>query len=392
MQARIKEMLMIEAKKVCGILVAGGSSKRMGFDKLFYRIHCREVVMISLEKLTENPLIDEVVLVVSADNLPRVARLLEEAPQKKPVRLVKGGETRAHSVAQGVEAAQDAYYVAIHDAARPFVSDELITRLIRVAAEAGAAAPALPVQDTVKRVSESVVAETVPRADLATVQTPQVFVRERYLNALANISKDEFLSLTDDCMVLERAGLPVMLVEGEQSNRKLTGPEDLMGEIIPRPLRIGHGYDVHRLVTGRPLVLGGVTVPHPKGLQGHSDADVLCHAVCDAMLGALALGDLGQHFPDTDPSFSGVSSLWLLSQCLEKVKSEGYMVQNVDATLLCQSPKLAGHSMAMRKNLAKALQCEIDCISVKATTEEGLGFTGKEEGIAAHCVLLLYAQ
>ncbi len=382
---------MIDGKKVVGILVAAGRSQRMGFDKLFYRIHCREVVLISLEKLTGHPQVDEVVL-VAGDNMPRLARLLEETPQPKPVRMVQGGLTRAHSVSNGVKAASDAHFVVIHDAARPFVSEELITRLIKVAADAGAAAPALPVQDTVKKVSESVVAETVPRADLATVQTPQVFLRERYLKALSEIKPEEYEQLTDDCMVFERADFPVMLVEGESTNRKLTTPEDLLGEASMRPLRIGHGYDVHRLVTGRPLVLGGVTVPHPKGLQGHSDADVLCHAVIDALLGALALGDIGRHFPDTDAAYAGISSLWMLSKCLEKVRSEGYVVHNIDATLLCQSPKLAGHIAAMRNNLAKAMQADLSCVSVKATTEERLGFTGKEEGIAAHCVALLYAQ
>ncbi len=382
---------MIDGKKVTGVLVAAGRSQRMGFDKLFHRIHCREVVLISLEKLTMHPNIDNVVI-VAGDNMAKLARLLEETPQPKPVRIVQGGETRAHSVKAGVEAAEDAQFVAIHDAARPFVSEELITRLIKVAAEVGAAAPALAVQDTVKRVSESVVAETVPRADLTTVQTPQVFLRERYVKSLAEIDEDDYIFLTDDCMVLERASFPVMLVEGERSNRKLTSPEDLLGEINVRPMRIGHGYDVHRLVTGRSLILGGVTVPHPKGLQGHSDADVLCHVVMDALLGALALGDIGMHFPDTDPSYAGVSSLWLLGECEKKVREQGYVVQNIDATLICQNPKLSGHILAIRKNLSKVLQIELSCVSVKATTEESLGFTGREEGIAAHCVALLYAQ
>ncbi len=382
---------MIDGKKVTGILVAAGRSQRMGFDKLFYRIHCREVVLISLEKLTRHPYVDDVVM-VAGESMPQLARLLEENPQPKPVRLVRGGETRAHSVMAGIMAAEDAQYLAIHDAARPFVTDELISRVIQVAADVGAAAPALPVQDTVKRVSESVVAATVPRADLATVQTPQVFLRERYMKAIEGVTEEEYRQLTDDCMVFERAGYPVMLVEGESTNRKLTSPEDLLGDMSVSPMRIGHGYDVHRLVTGRALVLGGVTVPHPKGLQGHSDADVLCHAVIDALLGALALGDIGRHFPDTDPAYEGVSSLWLLSECDKKVRAEGYVVQNLDATILCQSPKLAKHIPAMRNNISKALHLKLSDVSIKATTEERLGFTGKEEGIAAHCVALLYTK
>ncbi len=379
---------MIEEKKVTGILVAAGRSARMGFDKLFYRIHGREIVWLSFEKLAANAYVDEIV-VVAGESREKLVALLQKQETATPWRVVDGGACRAESVAAGVAAADDAVLVAIHDAARPFVSDAVIARSVEAALRVGAAAPALPMRDTVKQVQEDFVAATVPRDRLAAVQTPQVFRRDAFIQAFAAIPKEEYPELTDDCMVMERAGQPVMLVEGEQTNRKITTQEDLRQGPEAKRMRVGHGYDVHKLVTGRALVLGGVILTHPKGLLGHSDADVLCHAVMDALLGALGLGDIGAHFPDSDPAYKGACSLRLLEACAEKVRQAGYQVQNVDATLLCQSPKLAPHIPAMRRNMARAMGMEVEDVSVKATTEEGLGFTGHEEGMAAHCVALL---
>lgn len=379
---------MIDGNKVTGILVAAGRSVRMGFDKLFYRIRGREIVLLSFERLAASPYIDELV-VVAGESRARLEELLRGLDVAKPWRLVDGGETRAESVLAGLAAAEDAALVAIHDAARPFVSEAVIARSVEAGLRVGAAAPALPMRDTVKQLREDFVAGTLPRGELAAVQTPQVFRRESFAAAFAAIPKGEYPALTDDCMVMERAGLPVMLVEGEQANRKITTQEDLRQDVETRRIRVGHGYDVHKLVTGRALVLGGVTIAHPKGLLGHSDADVLCHAVIDAVLGGLALGDIGQHFPDTDPAYKGACSLELLEACAGKMRQAGYEVQNIDATLLCQSPKLAPHIPAMRRNLARALGAGAELLSVKATTEEGLGFTGHGEGIAAHCVALL---
>ncbi|MDL2252843.1 2-C-methyl-D-erythritol 2,4-cyclodiphosphate synthase [Ruminococcaceae bacterium OttesenSCG-928-I18] len=379
---------MIHGKKVTGVLVAAGRSMRMGFDKLFYKIGGREILLLSMEKLMANAYLDEVVL-VAGENLPQVQALLKNHRFKKPYVIVPGGQTRTDSVKAGVEAAQGAALVAIHDAARPFVTDELISRVIEAGEKVGAAAPGLPIRDTVKEAQEGFVAKTVPREKLAAVQTPQVFDREAFTQALDEVPKEAYLQMTDDCMVMERVGRPVILVEGEASNRKITTQEDLRKDMEAKSLRVGHGYDVHRLVSGRKLVLGGVEIPDTKGLLGHSDADVLCHAVMDAILGAVALGDIGVHFPATDQSFKDANSLRLLELTVDKVRQEGYVVQNLDATLLCESPKLAPHIPAMRRNLARAIGLEMDCTSIKATTEEGLGFTGRREGIAAHCVVML---
>jgi 2-C-methyl-D-erythritol 2,4-cyclodiphosphate synthase len=275
--------------------------------------------------------------------------------------------------------------VAIHDAARPFVSAELIAAVIRAAKSCGAAAPAVPVVDTVKTVDGAeFITGTPDRASLRAVSTPQVFLASRY----AALSAGE-TDLYDDCQLFEKAGCPVLLVPGEAANFKITTPEDIARakmQIGAEDYRIGHGYDVHRLVEGRKLIIGGVEIPFEKGLLGHSDADVLLHAVSDALLGAVALGDIGHYFPDTSDEWEGADSRVILRECVRLVAEAGFRPVNVDVTVLCQRPKLAPHIPAMRRNLAEDLGIAEDRVSVKATTEEGLGFTGEGLGIACHAV------
>ena len=266
--------------------------------------------------------------------------------------------------------------------------DEILWDALEAAYETGAAAPAVPVKDTVKVAADGFVVETPAREKLYAVQTPQCFRTALYRQVLAQVCCD---AVTDDCSAFELAGLPVRLTQGDYANYKITTREDL-----PAPeknggngMRIGHGYDVHRLVEGRALVLGGVTVPYEKGLLGHSDADVLTHAVMDALLGAAALGDIGKLFPDTDPAYKGADSIALLQEVGRVLARAGWAAGNIDATLLCQAPKLAPYIPAMRENLAAALGISAEDVSVKATTEEKLGFTGSGEGIAAHSVCLL---
>ena len=218
---------------------------------------------------------------------------------------------------------------------------------------------------------------------LFAVQTPQCFSRALYLQALARVQGDKARLVTDDCSLFELAGFPVTLTQGDYANLKITTREDLKGE---RTMRFGHGYDVHRLVEGRRLILGGVDIPYEKGLLGHSDADVLLHAVADALLGAAALGDIGRHFPDSDPRYKGADSLKLLQAVGDMLRKAGYTVGNIDATILCQAPKLAPYIPLMRQNIAACLGMDVGRVSVKATTEEHLGFTGAGQGIAAHAV------
>lgn len=377
---------MIKGKTVAAVVVAAGNSTRMGFDKLFCKIQDQEVLRRSVQALAGHPYVDTLV-VVAGENAKRVQALFDLYPLDKPLVVVRGGATRAHSVVQGVRACREDL-VAIHDGARPFVSPGLIGRTIEAAAQSGAAAPGVPVKDTIKVEWAGQVQETLDRSRLRGVQTPQVFERKRYLAAFDRLQEEELPAVTDDCMVLEMAGLPVQLVEGEYENYKITTPEDLPQE-APRALRVGHGYDVHALVAGRKLILGGVDIPHEKGLDGHSDADVLCHALSDALLGACALGDIGKHFPDTDSAYKGADSLVLLEKVAQLLRREGYRIINLDGTILCQRPRLAPHVLQMRGNIARAVGLREDAVSIKATTEEKLGFTGQEQGIAAHCVVLV---
>ena len=333
----------------------------MGFDKLSFDLGGETVLERSVRAFDECPEVDELVIVTgaSSENAQRAA-----ARCKKPVRLVKGGSTRAESARSGVAAAHGRL-VAVHDAARPFVSQSVIADTIAAAARCGAAAPAVPVKDTIKQakggdgktVPEGCMVENTPdRSTLYAVQTPQCFDRAQYLAALQELDAEKARLVTDDCSLFELTGRSVQLTQGDYANLKITTREDL-----PRPvqkeetrMRIGHGYDVHRLVEGRKLILGGVEIPFEKGLLGHSDADVLAHAVMDAVLGAAALGDIGQHFPDNDPAYAGADSLELARHVARILSEHDYRVENIDATILCQRPKLAPHIPAMRANLAAA--------------------------------------
>ena len=369
---------------VTAIIVAAGASRRMGFDKLSYRLpDGRTVLETSCALFAAHPAVDELVL-VAGGNRPQCETIAAACP--KPCTVVQGGATRADSVRSGLAAAKG-QLVAIHDAARPFASAEIITAALQAAAESGAAAPAVPVKDTIKVADQDgKVVATPDRATLYAVQTPQCFDRALYLQALEAVSGEKASLVTDDCSLFELAGLPVTLTAGDYANLKITTKEDLQKE---KTMRIGHGYDVHRLVEDRKLILGGVEVPYEKGLLGHSDADVLLHAVMDAVLGAAALGDIGQHFPDTDPAYKGADSLALTREVAKIIAAHGYKVGNIDATILCQRPKLAPHIPAMRQNIADAFGLPLDAVSVKATTEEHLGFTGEGLGIAAHAVALI---
>lgn len=383
-------------KTISAVLVAAGSSTRMGFDKLSFDLGGETVLHRSIRAFDQCPQIGEIVLVAGKN---RAFVEQQVVGCTKPVQIVAGGATRAESAKNGVLAAHGEL-VAVHDAARPFVSPAVIAAVLEAAARYGAAAPAVPVKDTIKQavpgdgktVPEACLVRSTPdRSTLYAVQTPQCFDRAQYLTALQELDAEKARLVTDDCSLFELTGRSVQLTQGDYANLKITTREDL-----PRPvqkeetrMRIGHGYDVHRLVEGRKLILGGVEIPFEKGLLGHSDADVLVHAVMDAVLGAAALGDIGQHFPDNDPAYAGADSLELARHVARILSEHGYRVENIDATILCQRPKLAPHIPAMRANLAAAFGLPVDAVSVKATTEEHLGFTGEGLGIAAHAVALI---
>ena len=366
---------------VAAIVVAAGASRRMGFDKLSYRLpDGRTVLEKSCAALAAHPAVSQLVLVCGGN---RAACEAIAAACPKPCTVVQGGATRADSVRNGLNAAMGEL-VAIHDAARPFVSEAVITAALTAAAETGAAAPAVPVKDTIKVADKAGrVVETPDRAALYAVQTPQCFRRALYTQALAAVTGEKARLVTDDCSLFELAGLPVRLTEGDYANYKITTKEDLQKE---KTMRIGHGYDVHRLVEDRKLIMGGVEIPYEKGLLGHSDADVLLHAVMDAVLGAAALGDIGRHFPDTDPAYKGADSGRLLDHVVSLLARRGYAVGNADVTIICQRPKLKDYIEQMRENVAAHLGVDTDCVNVKATTTEKLGFEGEGLGISSHAV------
>ena len=387
----------MEQAKFGAVLLAAGNSTRMGGgrSKVLEELGGRPALCRSLEVLDRCPLIGEICLVCReqdlADMLPLTSGL------GTPVRVVPGGAQRQDSVERGVEALTGPWeYVAIHDGARPLVTEEVLAAVCRDAMAHGAATAAVPSKDTCKLADEAgFVAATPARDRLWAVQTPQAFSLALYREALGK-ARAAGQSYTDDCQLIEAAGGSVKLTMGDYRNIKLTTPEDLLaaraylgGEGGKKTVRIGYGYDVHRLVEGRKLILAGVEVPFEKGLLGHSDADVIAHAVADALLGAAALGDIGHLFPDTDPRYAGADSLKLLGEVCRLLREKGFSIGNIDATLLAQRPKIAPHISRMRENLAAACGIAADQVSVKATTEERLGFTGREEGMAASAVCLL---
>jgi 2-C-methyl-D-erythritol 4-phosphate cytidylyltransferase/2-C-methyl-D-erythritol 2,4-cyclodiphosphate synthase len=314
----------------------------------------------------------------------------------KPIVVVAGGERRQDSVRHGfAKISRRSDVVVVHDAARPLVTGALIRRTVAAAFEAGAAIAAVRSTDTVKRADAAgLIAETLPRDRIYLAQTPQAFRVDVLRDALAIPGE-----ATDEAALAEQAGHPVRLVDGDPRNLKVTTADDLaLAErllantrdvLAVASMRIGNGYDLHRLVDGRPLVLGGVTIPFDKGLLGHSDADVICHAITDAILGAAGAGDIGRHFPDSDAAWKGADSVELLRRAAEIVRSQGLTVVNVDVVVVAQRPKLAPHADAIRARVAEAIGCDPSQVSVKGKTNEGVDATGAGEAIAAHAVALL---
>lgn len=396
---------------VTAIIAAGGRGQRVGgsVPKQLLTIGGRAVLDLSVAAFTSHPSIDELVVALPAElagDPPEYLRAI--GPRATPVRIVTGGVRRQDSVANAFRAIGDRTdVVVIHDAARPFVSADLISRTIAAAAESGAALAAVQARDTVKRVGRAGpgpaqtghfrdVRETLPRDTIFLAQTPQAFRRAVLADALAlnNASGDA----TDEASLAERAGHPVRIVEGESSNIKITTPDDLrLAEAIARsgrggPARtgrVGTGYDLHRLVAGRRLALGGVTLPSDRGALGHSDADVLCHAVTDAMFGAAGLGDIGRHFPDSDPQWKDAAGLDLLRRAVAVVTAQGFEVGNVDVTVILEAPKIRDYVDAMRAALAGAIGIDVSRVSIKGKTNEGVDAVGRGEAIAAHAVVFI---
>lgn len=366
-----------------------------GADKVWESVG--DVPMIAHSIAAFAPLSSELVVVVKRDDHDRAERLLTDLGGTSSWRVVAGGDRRQDSVCNGLREVHGAEYVAVHDAARPLIRPELITRVWAMARESGAAVPALEVRDTLKRTVGGFVEETVDREGLWSIQTPQIF-RIELLRAGYEQS-EEAVTVTDDATLVEQAGARVQVVPGDPNNFKITTANDLRqakATLRARErgssstdLRVGLGYDIHRLVAGRRLVLGGVSMEHSLGLEGHSDADVLLHAIMDALLGAAGLGDIGRHFPNTDTQWRDAYSLDLLKDVGALIKSHGLAVVNIDATVVAEEPHIAFHVEEMRRLISAPLEMDAQYVSIKATTAEGAGPEGRGEAISARAVALL---
>lgn len=369
---------MYKEKRVTAIITAAGSGRRMGSSvpKQFLPLKGRTILQRAIEPFEDAYFIDDILVVTGQDFVPLCNRLCRDYTKVR--HIIAGGKERQDSVKNALDFVKDGY-VLIHDGARPYITGEIIERVLIGAAEKGAAVAAVHAKDTVRQLcGEGSI--TLNRDLLYNVQTPQGFEVPLIKAAFKKAYEEGFYG-TDDAVLVERLGHDVAVSEGSYENIKITTKEDL-----PVDIRVGSGFDVHRLTENRRLVLCGVEIPFEKGLLGHSDADVALHALMDAMLGAASLGDIGKHFPDTDDRYKGISSMVLLEEVKKIVAEAGYAVNNADITIMAQRPKLLPYIERMRKNIANALRVDINCISVKATTTERLGFVGREEGIAAEAV------
>ncbi|MGE5593569.1 MAG: 2-C-methyl-D-erythritol 4-phosphate cytidylyltransferase [Betaproteobacteria bacterium] len=411
---------------VCALIAAAGAGRRMkaGLNKVFLPLLGEPVLRHTLRAFEECRCVDDVIVIVAPREVEPTRGLVGTWSEISKVRdVVAGGATRQESVFRGlahVDAGCD--IVVVHDGARPLIRPHTISRVVEAARASAAAIVAVPVRDTTKMVCGDEVVSTLDRDSLWAAATPQAFRRDVIEDA-HKTGACGGVPATDDSMLVERTGVRVKVVQGEYANIKITTPEDLViAEALlaamkmnripeggPAPaaeerrdpgfraggapegvadreprVRVGIGFDVHRLVRGRALVLGGVAVPFELGLEGHSDADVILHAIADAVLGACALGDIGRLFPDTDPASEGISSAVILERVRRLVEGAGYVVNNVDAMLLAERPKIAPYVPAMRETVARVLGVPVGCVSIKATTMEGMGFVGRGEGMACH--------
>jgi 2-C-methyl-D-erythritol 4-phosphate cytidylyltransferase/2-C-methyl-D-erythritol 2,4-cyclodiphosphate synthase len=378
------------------VIVAAGRGERFGDTaKVLTPVGGRPVLAWALDAMQASGTVRDVVIVYGEHTEAPIRALVGTGAWPKVVSLVPGGVERQQSMANGVRAvADDIDVVLVHDAARPLIRPALIDACAGEAREYGAAIIATPVSDTIKRVADGTIADTIDRSTLWAAQTPQGFRRELLLDLRERALTGD-TAFTDEASLAEAFDIPVRIVPGDRLNMKLTHPEDIdvidallrhrYGETTMQRVwpRVGIGYDVHRFAEGRKMILGGIEIPFDRGLDGHSDADVLLHAIADAMLGAAALGDIGVHFPPTDEQWRGMSSGDIVRHAVRLLSDHGWQPINIDASVIAEAPKVNPHVSAMRTGIAAMTGLPEDAISIKATTNERMGFVGREEGIAA---------
>ncbi len=379
------------------ILVAAGRSSRMeGVDKLFLSIDGRPVLWHSLAVFEECELVNTVIVVTHPSRILEFRDSISNSGFSKPCQIVAGGARRQDSVRKGIEELRrindEATFIAVHDAARPFIDAAMLTRGVFAARRVGAVIPVVPLKDTIKQVANGLVIDTPQRDQLFSVQTPQVF-RSEILHA-AHETVDE--DVTDDASMVEIAGGLVGTFEGSNKNIKITTQSDIpiahaiaAGQGPSRTFRSGIGFDGHRLVDGGPLRLGGSEIEFEMHLEGHSDGDVLMHAVASGILGASGLGDLGGNFPSDDPNYAGLDSARFIREATIRAASLEWRVDHVDTMVIAQRPRLATHAQAFESNIAQAIGIEIERVNVKITSTDEVGAIGKGEGIAAQAIVTL---
>ena len=371
------------------IIVAAGRGHRVGGEipKQYLNVGGMPILRRTVTVFLENPAIDLIQVIIHPDDRELYDSAVADLGLPEPV---LGGDTRQKSVLNGLEAVSDHLpeYVFIHDAARPFLDQSTLNSLIDEVQKSGAVIPALTVTDTIKYMTAETINSTLERKYLYRAQTPQAF---RYKAIFMAHRRFENNDLTDDSAIAEKSGLKVRVIEGSENNFKITTEDDLrkaeqMTGNTYTDVRIGYGMDVHAFDKGDHVTLGGVNIPHDKSLKGHSDADVALHAITDAILGAIAAGDIGEHFPPNEEKWKGASSDIFLKHAVKLVDDKEGVIASIDLTIVCETPKIGPHRDAMRDKISEIIDLDIDRVSVKATTTEKLGFTGKGEGIMAHAV------
>ncbi|MCX7724306.1 MAG: 2-C-methyl-D-erythritol 4-phosphate cytidylyltransferase [Thermodesulfovibrio sp.] len=375
------------------IIVAAGQGKRFGSpDKVFVEINNKPVIMFSIQVFESIDFINDIWIVTRKDAFEKTEKIIQSFKNQKIKGIIEGGRERQDSVYNALKAIdKDTDIVLVHDAARPLVSKQLVERVFETMnPDVDGVIPAVELTDTIKWIKKkNIIGGTLNRNILRAVQTPQAFWFKKLLNVYEK-AYEEGVYGTDDAFLVEIYGGKVVAVQGDEKNIKITTKDDLEKVKIflklyeMNNLRVGIGYDSHRLVSGKKLIIGGVEIPYEKGLEGHSDADVLIHAIIDALLGSAGFGDIGKHFPDTDPRYKDISSLILLERTLEIIKNQGIHPLWIDCTIFAEKPKLSPYISAMKENL-KRIGLNVN---IKAKTNEGMGFIGRSEGIAAQAVCL----
>lgn len=391
--------------KTFAIILAAGQGSRFAqnsqseLKKQFVKIEGLPVWVQATRSFQQSPWVDKILVVVPQEDVLTIQSELAIYALSKVVSVIEGGMRRQDSVwaaLQWIQAHQEpCEIIFIHDGARPFVTQDLIERLWKEK-EAGAVVPGMPLTDTLKsKQGDGWVEKTLDRSQYVRVQTPQLFSYALVFRAFQWLQKNP-QEVTDDASVVELFGEKVKIISGEKENIKITTAQDLKGSQV-NTIRVGQGMDVHpfcegSMTQGRKLILGGIEIPSLKGLQGHSDADVLTHALCDSLLGAAGLSDIGTHFPDHDPQYQAISSLSLLEKVMDKIGACGYTINNVDATVVAECPKLQPYISEMKICLAKVMKISTDQLAIKATTTEKMGFVGRQEGIVAFAISTIKQQ